>query len=137
MSVYVGGTVDAAETLHVVNCPTCGVVYAIPDGLYRYAKKWKRQASIYCPASHAWHFTGRTHEEELRDARDEAARDRAARDQAEADARLARAREAKERKARQRLKARASGGVCPCCNRTFQQLARHMTTKHPKYVAET
>jgi hypothetical protein len=24
-------------------------------------------------------------------------------------------------------------GVCPCCNRTFQQLARHMKAKHPGY----
>lgn len=28
---------------------------------------------------------------------------------------------------------RSVAGTCPCCNRTFQQLARHMKSKHPKY----
>lgn len=28
------------------------------------------------------------------------------------------------------LKARGAG-VCPCCNRTFSQLSRHMQSKHP------
>lgn len=34
-----------------------------------------------------------------------------------------------------RLKNRASAGVCPCCNRTFVALARHMKAKHPEYGA--
>lgn len=34
------------------------------------------------------------------------------------------------------LRNRAAAGVCPCCNRTFEQLGRHMTTKHPEYVKE-
>lgn len=29
------------------------------------------------------------------------------------------------------LSDRAHAGVCPCCNRTFKQLAAHMKTKHP------
>jgi dsDNA-binding SOS-regulon protein len=29
--------------------------------------------------------------------------------------------------------ARVHNGVCPCCNRTFQNLLRHMETKHPEY----
>lgn len=35
------------------------------------------------------------------------------------------AKEAAEKKLR-----RVSAGVCPCCNRTFQNLARHMACKH-------
>ena len=27
-----------------------------------------------------------------------------------------------------------SGGACPCCNRSFENLARHMATKHKDYV---
>jgi hypothetical protein len=30
--------------------------------------------------------------------------------------------------------ARVSAGVCPCCNRTFQNLARHMAGKHPDFT---
>lgn len=32
-----------------------------------------------------------------------------------------------------RIKNRVSNGVCPCCNRTFQNLQRHMHSKHPDY----
>lgn len=32
-----------------------------------------------------------------------------------------------------KTKKRVSNGVCPCCNRTFKQLARHMENKHPEY----
>ena len=33
-----------------------------------------------------------------------------------------------------KLKKRAANGICPCCKRTFAQLARHMATKHPEYA---
>lgn len=32
-----------------------------------------------------------------------------------------------------KTKKRVGNGVCPCCNRTFKQLARHMENKHPDY----
>lgn len=35
-----------------------------------------------------------------------------------------------------RLKNRAAAGVCPCCNRTFSDLQRHMATKHKGFIAE-
>lgn len=31
---------------------------------------------------------------------------------------------------------RVKNGVCPCCNRTFQNLMRHMATKHPDFEKE-
>lgn len=34
-----------------------------------------------------------------------------------------------------RLSKRASAGTCPCCNRTFKQLAAHMATKHQTFTA--
>lgn len=33
---------------------------------------------------------------------------------------------------KERLRKRVQNGVCPCCNRTFQNLARHMAIKHPE-----
>lgn len=32
------------------------------------------------------------------------------------------------------IKKRVQGGACPCCNRHFVQLERHMATKHPEIV---
>jgi len=33
-----------------------------------------------------------------------------------------------------RITKRAKAGVCPCCNRTFKQLAAHMATQHPQFT---
>lgn len=35
-----------------------------------------------------------------------------------------------------KVKKRISGGVCPCCNRTFASLARHMKSQHPNFHPE-
>lgn len=35
-----------------------------------------------------------------------------------------------------KLKNRAAAGLCPCCNRSFVNVARHMKTKHPKFQHE-
>lgn len=32
-----------------------------------------------------------------------------------------------------KFKNRVANGVCPCCHRTFKQLAAHMTNKHPDF----
>lgn len=32
-----------------------------------------------------------------------------------------------------RIKNRVKNGVCPCCNRTFENLARHMQAKHSDF----
>lgn len=33
-----------------------------------------------------------------------------------------------------KAKKRVGNGVCPCCNRSFENLRRHMATKHPDYA---
>lgn len=33
-----------------------------------------------------------------------------------------------------KIKKRVRHGVCPCCKRTFTDLARHMDSKHPKFA---
>lgn len=35
-----------------------------------------------------------------------------------------------------KTKKRIANGVCPCCNRHFVNLERHMTGKHPDYTKE-
>ena len=63
-------------------------------------------------------------------------RRRAERDLREATERsLVAQRGATTRARRQRDKARqsAANGQCPCCGRTFADLARHMAAKHPEH----
>lgn len=37
----------------------------------------------------------------------------------------------KAERAPKQAQTRIGAGICPCCNRTFSQLARHMQSKHP------
>lgn len=92
--------------------------------------------SFHCPNGHAQHYTAEKSErEQLRRERDrlkyDAARleDEAREAREEADA--ARRSAAAMKGVATRMKNRVKHGVCPCCNRTFADLARHMATKHP------
>lgn len=132
----------ADTTLIVVQCYSRGCTYAIPESFDRSARRYHGgEASgwwICCPFGHTWGYTGETKEESLQrhldNARDEAARTRARLDQTEASLRGTRTRAARTTKELKRTKDRVKNGVCPCCNRTFAQLQRHMKRQHPDYV---
>lgn len=136
-----GDKFNADTTLHVVSCPTCSITYAIPQSLYRSAQKWTGDRpngwKIVCPLGHEWWYTGQNEEERLReqvrDQREFAGRLAAERDQALADARAQKAAKTRIRNSRERERQRTAAGVCPCCNRTFKQLARHMDRQHPDW----
>lgn len=115
------------ETLVVVHC-TCGVAFAIPDDLERQAQE--RGKSIFCPLGHQWHYT-ETLEQKLK-------RERLAH---QATKELLRDEERRHRgtkghvtKLKKKVE-RAEHGVCPHCNRSFQNLQRHVASKHPEYLA--
>lgn len=114
------------QTIQMVDmtCPSCGVSYAMPASLR--AEREKDGRSFYCVNGHSLSY----HETEamrLRKMLDAANKDNTAMAQQVRDAQLAEQRAVDEAK---RIKRRVKAGVCPCCNRTFQNLARHMATKH-------
>ncbi|MEQ8636877.1 helix-turn-helix domain-containing protein [Gimesia maris] len=37
------------------------------------------------------------------------------------------------RKSHRKMRDRVKNGVCPCCNRSFDNLLKHMKSKHPEY----
>ena len=112
------------------NCPVCFVDYAIPQSM---ASKMKRDGgNWHCPNGHSLHYT-ETGIDRVRQHRDRLVQDNA---RLEQEASAARERAATAERAQKRMVTRAKAGVCPCCNRTFQQLARHMANKHPTFTAE-
>lgn len=117
-------------------CPVCGVPYAMPEELDDWCQK-KAHRNFYCPNGHQLHYPGKSDEQKLREARDQLANERARRDQVEAQLKAQRGAATRARNERDRLKDRAKVGVCPCCNRTFKQLAAHMANKHPDFANET
>jgi ribosomal protein L37AE/L43A len=124
-------TINYTETLTVVTC-TCGINYAIPETLEKQLLDHRASdpgptKSVHCPLGHVWHYTGKS---EATIAREEAAearrRERAVRDLLVQEERSHSATKGQLTKVKKRI----SNGVCPHCNRSFANLARHMQSKH-------
>lgn len=139
-------TFTTEGVMQIVTCchEGCHVKFAMPDEWYDFFKK-NTQRNFFCPAGHQQHFTGKSTEEQLKDKLAEAERKltqekcivvnlrsslNATYEERNRQARL-------KREAQKKLKkvcTRVHNGVCPCCNRTFANLARHMASKHPEAV---
>lgn len=104
----------------------CGQVVAMPEEWIE-ARKRSREV-FHCPnCGDTRVFTEKTREQQAR----EAAERRAA--EAELEASEARTKATETSRRYNRMRNRIRNGVCPCCNRTFDNLARHMATKHPSF----
>lgn len=136
----VSGIVEIFGQKHVAwTCKTCGVIATCPENLY--AERQKSGGFNHCPNGHQWGWTKEGSEDEkIRRERDQLKQRIAEKDDAirrERENRHATERQLIAQKAATtRLRNRASAGVCPCCNRTFIALQRHMTTKHPQFKAD-
>lgn len=121
------------ETLRVVHC-WCGIAVAVPQNLNRRAQE-DSNVGIYCPVGHKFFYTETT-KEKLERAQEELRREQQRHRDTREWLRSEERSHAATRGHLTRVKKRVQHGVCPCCNRTFQNLQRHMTSKHPDYSAE-
>jgi hypothetical protein len=127
----VSATISEQIKLETVPCCSCGVIFAAPVGLV--AARRKDGATIYCPNGHSLSW-GESDADRLRKQLSAAI----TREQSERDQRLASEREREKLEAAQaRLRRRVKAGTCPCCKRTFKQLAAHMHNKHPEFAEKT
>lgn len=109
-----------------MQCCTCHLPFAVTA---RFEKDRRSdRETFYCPQGHAQSFRAGADEETR--LRRELDRERELRE-AEA-ARLQRVVLERDQiaKAHGKMRVRVMNGVCPCCNRTFQNLLRHMQTEH-------
>jgi hypothetical protein len=123
--------INYTETLTVVHC-TCGMAFAIPDSLNDQLldNRGPRGKSVYCPLGHRWHYTGQTDAERERAARQAAERrEKAVRELLQHEERSHAATKGQLTKTKKQVH-RAEHGVCPHCKRSFQDLRRHMESKH-------
>lgn len=118
-----------------VTCAECGCSFGVRHSLNEWfradARRW-----FFCPHGHQQHYTNADNDlEKVRRERDRIKQQNAmlAQEAAEAAERekAARRQAAAFRGVATRMKNRVKAGVCPCCNRTFSDLARHMAHKHP------
>lgn len=137
MSVYASIEVD----LVVVTC-WCGTPHAVPrklrDKQHRDHRDGKTRTGIYCPHGHSYILAGEREADKLKrqleTERKRVVAARANNDQLRAELKTTEARRRAEKGQATRLRKRAAAGVCPCCNRTFKQLAAHMKNKHPDFA---
>lgn len=117
-------SIQKVQTIEAVTCSVCGTVFGL-ESFYRASRLSDRQ-EFFCPNGHRLSY----HETEV------------VRLKKAIEFWVARAREQeritrRERKLAQsmkgqvtRIRNRIAAGVCPDCNRTFRNLARHMKCKH-------
>lgn len=126
---YTEHLVMATET-----CCNCGVLFGLPKDMQDRLRNSHK--TFYCPSGHGQSYRGESDADRAQKLAGQLDIEKTRRENAEKAVRQAeitqKALSTKLRKTNARIKA----GVCPCCNRTFQSLARHMTTKHPEFVAE-
>lgn len=128
-----GLTVAYSGQLSIETC-WCGMVHGVPVELVQHQRRQfddgLKPRDIYCPLGHAWVPAGKTGLARERDARRRAeASLTAMRDQLYAERKAHASTKGKLTKTRKR----AQAGVCPCCKRSFVQLARHVRSQHPDF----
>lgn len=126
------------DMIDVGVCYRCKSPMTLPVELYKAAHR-SASVSFFCAYGHSQIFReGPTEEEKLR-----RERDRLNQQLAEKDDEIRHQRERTEAAERRgaaargqvtKIKNRVGHGVCPCCNRTFENLHRHMTTQHPTFA---
>lgn len=107
----------------------CGVAFCVPD-VWVNARK-NDHLTWYCPNGHQRHWPQETEAEKLRRQLDNTKQQIA---RAEDEAREAAVERDKAVRSRDRMKRRIVNGTCPCCKRSFSNVADHMRSKHPGEV---
>lgn len=126
--------------LIAVRCAQCKCNFGIPPKLEQTAR-CSEKISFHCPYGHSNYYPkGETEEAKLR-----RENQRLVQQMAHKDDQIKYERDRKDKVERRliaqrgvttRIKNRIGRGVCPCCDRTFQNVAQHMASQHKEYHAE-
>jgi len=127
-------TFTSTQSFYIEHCYKCGIPFGVMSDLQR--RRLEDGKDFFCPNGHSQHYT----ETEIQKLRKKVAEHEATISRREAQLESVR----KERDTVERsrnvyrgklksVKTRVQHGVCPCCNRHFTNLERHMTAKHPDY----
>lgn len=129
------GTLTYTDVLTVLDCGECHISFAMPKNLYTRAVRTGEY--FYCPNGHRIHY----YETENAKLLKEKARLQELVEAERGRVEYWRAEQARTEKRRQvtkgqltKTKNRIAKGVCPCCNRSFVNVAKHMETQHPAYA---
>lgn len=126
---------DFNQRLVAITCYKCGITFAVPQ--YFKTKRQEDTETFWCPNGHNQAYV-KSEAQKLREQLAEEKRN------SEWWQNVAKSRESQIKGANiqlgkvkaklKRTEIRVSNGVCPCCNRSFTNVRRHMKTKHPDYI---
>jgi glycerophosphoryl diester phosphodiesterase len=132
------GTFTVMTKFVTQECNNCGVSFAVTEQFQNKRLEVRGPNNpFYCPNGHKMWYIGKSDadvqreraeklEQQLASAQKRIDFNIEAKQQAERQAAAARGQVTK-------IKNRVGRGVCPCCNRQFENLHRHMTSKHPNF----
>lgn len=126
-------TIEFSQAYVLVSCgPTdsggCGLDFAMSREFFDQTKRTGE--TWHCPRGHKRRWTGSTTEQELERANAKATHLADQLHAAGAEAERLRVTLLRDRH-------RFANGVCPCCNRSFENVARHVRGQHPDYDVTT
>ncbi len=105
----------------------CGCVFWVSEDL---KQRWKdKGVSFYCPVGHCQSYQVTT----VQKLEKKLAAMEGDRDWWKGATRAEEKRHSSTKGQVTKLRRRIGAGVCPCCQRAFKQLSRHMQNKHPEY----
>lgn len=119
-------TIQFTHDYELVTCGADGCDQSFGMHARFYAQTRRTGETWYCPKGHPRVWRGETTEQKLRKAEAQLV---STQDQLRASAEEAE----RIRQALVRDRHRFANGVCPCCNRSFENVARHMRSQHPDY----
>lgn len=124
-------TVTHTVEVEVITCADCGSPFGIEANMIKGLRK--SHETFYCPKGHRNYYGESKEEKEIKKLKEtlqaETERSEWWKHEAETKAKQLSATKGQLTKTKNRL----AGGVCPCCNRQFINLARHMAGQHPDY----
>lgn len=127
-----GNKVLVSETIEFTleECITCFTPFMMPTRLQKQLRE--NHKVFYCPHGHNMYYSGPSEIEKLKKEL-EAQKQKSVQREEELTNRLLDT--MNEKKIQKQLK-RVHKGVCPCCNRSFVNLQKHMKSKHPEQVVK-
>lgn len=115
-----------------IKCCNCQIVFGMLQS--HQAIRLDDHKAFWCPNGHEQYYIGEREVDKLRKIleteRANAKWFQARRDELEKKNRAARSMITRVSNEKSRLEERIKNGVCPCCKRSFQNLKRHMASKH-------
>lgn len=119
------------QWFEIIHCCNCGMAFAMTTEFQR--RRLDDRKSFYCPAGHSQVYTGLSEAQRLKKELDQTTQRL---ERVEGQVATVRRERDHIAKAHKKMRVRVMNGVCPCCNRSFDNLRMHMETKHPDFGKE-